>query len=209
MARATVGEALAHPTWPTMGRKITVDSATLMNKALETIEACWLFNMPAEKVGIMIHPQSVVHSMVEFQDGSLLAQMGMPDMRLPIEYALLYPERVDAGLPRLDLTRIGAPLTFHVPDESRFPSLSLARRAAQEGGTMPAVLNAANETAVGLFLEERLAFGEIISVTARVMQCHKPISHPDLEQVMSADAWARTSALKFSEHPLFSEKKAG
>ena len=121
MARATLGDALHHPTWPAMGRKITVDSATLMNKGLETIEAFWLFDLPMEQIGVVIHPQSVVHSLVEFRDGSVLAQLGLPDMRLPIEYALLYPERVDAGLPRLDITRLGTPLTFEAARRGALP----------------------------------------------------------------------------------------
>ncbi len=199
MANVSVEEALHHPTWPMMGRKITIDSATLMNKALETIEARWLFDVPMEQVGVVIHPQSVVHSLVEFQDGSVLAQLGLPDMRLPIEYALLFPDRVDAGLPRLDITRVSAPLTFGPPDEERFPSLGLARRAAAAGGTMPAVLNAANETAVALFLEDRLPFGGIPSLAASVMDIHVPIHEPNLEQILGADTQARKDALRLSE----------
>lgn len=199
MAKATVADALNHPTWPTMGRKITVDSATLMNKALETIEARWLFDIPAEQVGVVIHPQSVVHSLVEFRDGSLLAQLGLPDMRLPIEYALLYPERVDAGLPRLDITTLTAPLTFEPPDESRFPALGLARRAARIGGTLPAVMNAANEAAAALFLEERIGFQAITDQVARAMDEHEVIPGPDLEQIMQADAWARRATVAHAE----------
>ena len=191
MSRVTLADALHHPTWPAMGRKITVDSATLMNKGLETIEAAWLFGLPMEHIGVVIHPQSVVHSLVEFRDGSVLAQFGLPDMRLPIEYALLYPERVDAGLPRLDIARLGTPLTFAPPDETRFPCLALARRAAQTGGTMPAVLNAANEAAVGLFLEEKITFSALSGLIERAMDAHTAQLCPTLTQILAADAWAR------------------
>ncbi|MBV9849731.1 MAG: 1-deoxy-D-xylulose-5-phosphate reductoisomerase [Armatimonadetes bacterium] len=191
MAAAMPADALNHPTWPAMGRKITIDSATLMNKGLETIEARWLFDLPMERIGIVIHPQSVIHSLVVFHDGSVLAQLGLPDMRLPIEYALLHPERVDAGLPRLDIARLGTPLTFDPPDEARFPCLALARRAAQSGGTMPAVLNAANEAAVGLFLEEKITFPAIPEWIERAMDAHAPQPRPTLTQILNADAWAR------------------
>lgn len=199
MAAATLDDALNHPTWPAMGRKITVDSATLMNKALEIIEARWLFGVPTERVGVVIHPQSVVHSLVEFRDGSLLAQLGLPDMRLPIEYALLYPERINAGLPRLDLTKLAAPLTFEPPDEARFPSLGLARRAAEAGGALPAVLSAANEAAVGLFLDGKIGFGAIMELSARVLDAHPGESVPDLEQIMQADASARQAVFALVE----------
>ncbi len=191
MEQATLADALRHPTWPTMGRKITVDSATLMNKALEIIEARWLFDVPVANVSVVVHPQSVVHSLVEFHDGSVMAQMGLPDMRLPIEYALLHPERLDAGLPRINLWEMTTPLTFEPPDESRFPSLGLARRAAAVGGTMPAVLSAANEAAVALFLDEQIAFAQIIEFVARVMEAHAPQPQPTLDQILTADAWAR------------------
>ncbi|HAH86985.1 MAG TPA: 1-deoxy-D-xylulose-5-phosphate reductoisomerase, partial [Armatimonadetes bacterium] len=146
LANVTVEQALAHPTW-SMGRKITIDSATLMNKCLEIIEAHWLFGVDTENIEVIIHPQSIVHSMVEFVDGSVLAQMGIPDMRIPIQYALLYPERVDTGLPRLDLIEKGT-LTFLKPDLNRYPALELAYKASRAGGTMPAVMNAANEVSV-------------------------------------------------------------
>ncbi len=191
IARATLADALKHPTWPTMGRKITVDSATLMNKGLETIEARWLFDTPMDRVAVIVHPQSVIHSLVEFRDGSVLAQLGLPDMRLPIEYALLFPERLDAGLPRLDMTQLGTPLTFEAPDEGRFPCLALARHAAEVGGTMPAVLNAANEAAVGLFLEERARFVDIPALIEQTMDAHSPLPASSLEQITDADAWAR------------------
>lgn len=199
MANVTPGEALNHPTWPTMGRKITIDSATLMNKALEMIEARWLFDIPMDQVGVVIHPQSVVHSLVEFRDGSVLAQLGLPDMRLPIEYALLYPDRIDANLPRLDITQMETPLTFGPPDEARFPSLGLARRASTAGGTMPAVLNAANEAAVMLFLAEHLPFTEIAALIEQVMDSHTPVPSPTLEQILQSDAWARDRVLHMSE----------
>lgn len=199
MSRATISGALAHPTWPNMGRKITVDSATLMNKALETIEARWLFDIPIEKIAVIIHPQSIVHSMVECADGSLLAQLGLPDMRLPIQYALLYPDRVDSGLPRLNPLQMAAPLTFQAPDEARFRSLELARRAVAEGGAMPAVLNGANEAAVGLFLDGRIGFCEIMPLVEHVMNSHKAATHPDIDEILKADAWARRAALTYAE----------
>lgn len=198
MARATVAEALHHPTWPSMGRKITIDSATLMNKALEMIEARWLFDVPIERVGVVIHPQSVVHSLVELCDGSTLAQLGLPDMRVPIEYALLYPDRADLGIARFDIRAQSAPLTFAAPDEDRFPSLGLARRAAQVGGTLPSVMNAANEAAVGFFLEGRVTFPAITELTERVMDAHRVAETPDLVRITRESAWARETALRLS-----------
>lgn len=188
---ATLADALNHPTWPAMGRKITIDSATLMNKALETIEAKWLFDVPMEKVGVVVHPQSVIHSLVELCDGSLLAQLGLPDMRVPIEVALLYPERADFGAPKFDLLAQTQPLTFEAPDESRFPSLSLARRAAEVGGTLPAVMNGANEAAVACFLDGKIAFPQIMGLTERVMDAHTVQPSPTLAQITQADRWAR------------------
>jgi 1-deoxy-D-xylulose-5-phosphate reductoisomerase len=192
--QASLSDALAHPTWPSMGRKITVDSATMMNKGLEMIEARWLFDMPVEKIGVVVHAQSVVHSLVEFTDGSVLAQMGHADMRQPILYALTYPERVDAGLPPFDITRLAGPLTFTPPDEDRFPCLRLAREAASIGGTLPAVMNAANETAVALFLEEKIRFADIPGIVERCMGEHHATSGPPLEEIFAADAWARAAA---------------
>jgi 1-deoxy-D-xylulose-5-phosphate reductoisomerase len=197
LAQVTLAEALHHPTWPSMGRKITVDSATLMNKALETIEACWLFDVPMERVGVVIHPQSVVHSLVEFCDGSLLAQIGLPDMRVPIEYALLYPDRVDMKIERFNILSQQTPLTFTAPDEVRFPSLGLARRASRTGGTLPAVMNAANEAAVGLFLEGRMTFPAITALTERVMDTHQVVEGPDLAQITQADIWAHKAVGTF------------
>ena len=190
---ATVEQALAHPNW-TMGRKITIDSATLMNKCLEVIEARWLFGVPPERIEVVIHPQSVVHSMVEFDDALTIAQLGVPDMRLPIQYALLYPERPDTGLPRLDITACGR-LDFREPDPERYPALRLGYEALEHGGTMPAVMNAANEVAVGLFLERKIGFLDIYGITKRVMESHSIAPDPTLEQILEADAWARGKSL--------------
>jgi len=190
MAQATVAEALHHPTWPTMGRMILIYSATLMNKALEMIEARWLFDVPVEHVQVVIHPQSIVHSLVEFRDGAILAQLGLPDMRLPIEYALLYPNRGNAHLPRLSPLEMGT-LTFDKPDDDRFPAIGYARHAAQIGGTMPAVLNAANEEAVQMFLREEIGFGQITDLVARAMDAHQVVSAPTLAQISRTDQWAR------------------
>ncbi|MDW8104747.1 MAG: 1-deoxy-D-xylulose-5-phosphate reductoisomerase [Armatimonadota bacterium] len=184
----TPERALQHPTWR-MGAKITIDSATLMNKGLEVIEAHWLFGISADRVQVLIHPQSIVHALVEMRDGSVLAQLGLPDMRLPIQYALLYPERVDTGLPRLDLTRTGT-LTFFEPDPRRYPALQLARDALAAGGTMPAVMNAANEVAVARFLKGEIRFTDIIPCVREVMGRHQPVP-PTLEAVQQADSWAR------------------
>ena len=200
MERATVADALKHPTWPTMGRKITVDSATLMNKALEMIEAQWLFDVSIERVGVVVHPQSVVHSLLEMQDGSVLAQMGLPDMRVPIEYALLYPDRADLGIPKFNILEQETPLTFAPLDETRFPSLALARRAADGGGTLPAVMNAANEAAVGFFLNGQIKFPTIVGLTAQVMDAHGIAATSTLEQIMQADGWARGMVQRLIEH---------
>jgi 1-deoxy-D-xylulose-5-phosphate reductoisomerase len=184
----TVEEALQHPNWR-MGPKITIDSATMMNKGLEVIEAQWLFGLPLERIEVLIHPQSIVHALVEFQDGSVLAQMSQPDMRLPIQYALLYPERLDTGLPRLRLEQIRS-LEFESPDLNRYPCLRLAYEAARIGGTMPTVLNAANEVAVHLFLQGEIAFTEIPIIVERTMEAHQP-TKATLQAVLDADAWAR------------------
>jgi len=192
LKRVTVEEALAHPTWR-MGAKVTVDSATLMNKGLEIIEARWLFGVPAERIEVVIHPQSIIHSLVEFVDGSVKAQLSLPDMRLPIQYALLYPERRPCPVQRLDLTKIGA-LTFEPPDEVRFPCLRLAKLAVQVGGTMPAVLNAADEIAVNAFLQRKIGFMDIPAIIEAVMERHRPIAEPDLNTVWEVDEWARAMA---------------
>ncbi|PYQ52545.1 MAG: 1-deoxy-D-xylulose-5-phosphate reductoisomerase [Acidobacteria bacterium] len=188
----TPAEALQHPTW-NMGRKITIDSATLMNKGLEVIEARWLFGVPAEKVEVLVHPQSVVHSMVEFVDGTVLAQLGVTDMRLPIQYALSYPEKWPAAIPGLDFAR-GMRLEFEVPDHDRFPCLRLGYRALAGGGSLPAVLNAANEEAVAAFLDHRIAFPAIPDTIEEVMADHPSATVARLEDVLEADAWARDRA---------------
>jgi 1-deoxy-D-xylulose-5-phosphate reductoisomerase len=185
--------ALQHPTWR-MGRKITIDSATLMNKGLEVIEAHWLFGVGADRIDVVIHPQSVVHSMVEFTDGSILAQLGVTDMRLPIQYAFSYPQRWPAPLPPLDLVRAGR-LEFDVPDTGAFPCLSLAYRALEAERSLPVVLNAANEIAVARFLEGRIGFTAIPQVIARAMDVHRPAEVSTLAAVRAVDAAARAHAL--------------
>jgi 1-deoxy-D-xylulose-5-phosphate reductoisomerase len=176
-----------------MGRKISVDSATLMNKGLELIEACWLFEATPEQVEVVIHPQSVIHSLVDYVDGSVLAQLGNPDMRTPIAHALAWPERIDSGVAALDLFEIGR-LDFERPDEERFPCLRLAREAAQAGGCMPATLNAANEVAVEAFLEGRLGFTEIPQLIEAVLKAVEPCPASDLDTVFAADSTARRLA---------------
>jgi 1-deoxy-D-xylulose-5-phosphate reductoisomerase len=190
----TVERALKHPSW-VMGQKITIDSATLFNKGLEMIEARWLFDIGMERIGVLVHPQSIVHSMVEFVDGALLAQLSTPDMCLPIQYALTYPERIPSDRVQTDFVKLGS-LTFEAPDEERFPSLQLARRAGEAGGTLPAVLNAANEVAVEAFLKKKINFPQITETVRRVMDAHKVIEHPTLEKLLEADAWARVEAAK-------------
>lgn len=188
----TITQALAHPNWR-MGRKITIDSATLMNKGLEMIEAHYLFDEPTEKLDVIIHPQSVIHSMVEFVDGSVLAQLGISDMRTPIQYALSYPERWENDLPSVKLTEIRN-LEFFEPDLKKFPCLQLAQVALRTGGTMTAVLNAANEVAVESFLTERIPFSGIHRIVESAMEQHSTIADPVLEDVLEADRWARTHA---------------
>src|SRR5208282_1213080 len=188
----TVERALKHPSW-VMGRKITIDSATLFNKGLEMIEARWLFDIGMDRVSVLVHPQSVVHSMVEFVDGSMLAQLSTPDMCLPIQYALTYPERVSSDRVQTNLAKLGN-LTFEEPDLERFPALSLARAAAEAGGTMPVVFNAANEVAVGHFINRRLSFPQISETVRRTMDRHEVTPAPTLEQILEADAWAREEA---------------
>jgi len=191
--KITVERALKHPSW-VMGRKITIDSATLFNKGLEMIEARWLFDIGIERVGVLVHPQSVVHSMVEFVDGSLLAQLSTPDMCLPIQYALTYPDRAASDRVQTDFAKLGS-LTFETPDEERFPSLTLARRAGEAGGTLPSVLNAANEVAVEAFVTGKISFPQITETVRRTMAAHRVLSGPTLEQILEADAWARREAL--------------
>ncbi len=192
MAGVTVTAALQHPTWQ-MGRKITIDSATLMNKGLEVIEARWLFGIEADRIDVVVHPQSVVHSMVEFTDGSVLAQLGVTDMRLPIQYACSYPERWAAALPALDLTATG-PLEFEAPDHGRFPCLGLAYQALRAGGSLPCVLNAANEVAVEAFLQGGLTFPGIADVIRATMEAHVAAPVDSLPAVRAVDAWARQQA---------------
>jgi 1-deoxy-D-xylulose-5-phosphate reductoisomerase len=179
-----------------MGRKITIDSATLFNKGLEMIEARWLFDIEMARVGVVVHPQSVIHSMVEFVDGSMIAQLSTPDMCLPIQYALTYPDRAASDRVQTSLPQYGA-LTFEEPDTERFPSLLLARRAGEAGGTMPAVMNAANEVAVEAFANRRLSFPGITETVKRTMEAHGVIEHPTLEQILQADSWARGQATAF------------
>lgn len=188
----TVEQALKHPSW-VMGRKITIDSATLFNKGLEMIEARWLFDVEMARVKVIVHPQSVVHSMVEFVDGSIIAQLSTPDMCLPIQYALLYPERVNSDRVQTDFAKLGR-LEFEDPDTTRFPALDLARRAGEIGGTLPAVLNAANEVAVEAFCQRQISFQGISSTVARTMDRHRVVAHPTLPQILEADAWARAEA---------------
>lgn len=194
----TVNQALAHPNWR-MGRKITIDSATLMNKGLEMIEAHYLFDEPPEKLDVIIHPQSVVHSMVEFIDGSVIAQLGISDMRMPIQFALSYPERWENDLPSIKLTEIRK-LEFFEPDLQKFPCLKLAQQALNTGGTMTAVLNAANEVAVESFLAERIPFSGICHIVESTMEKHNPVADPSLEDVLQSDLWARTHARESVVH---------
>ena len=189
----TVARALKHPSW-VMGRKITIDSATLFNKGLEMIEARWLFNIEMDRVGVVVHPQSIVHSMVEFVDGSIIAQMSAPDMCLPIQYALTYPARVSSDRVQTNFAKIGT-LTFEEPDVDRFPALGLARRAGEVGGTLPAVFNAANEVAVEAFCNRHITFDQIPAAVAETMKLHEVVPHPSLEQILAADAWARGATL--------------
>ncbi len=188
----TVERALKHPSW-VMGRKITIDSATLFNKGLEMIEARWLFDIEMARVGVMVHPQSVVHSMVEFVDGSMLAQLSTPDMCLPIQYAFTYPDRAPSERVQTNLAKLGS-LTFEEPDLEKFPALDLARRAGEAGGTLPAVLNAANEIAVEAFVNRQIDFPQITETVRRTLDRHQLVSHPSLEQILEADAWARKEA---------------
>ncbi|MBL9167477.1 MAG: 1-deoxy-D-xylulose-5-phosphate reductoisomerase [Verrucomicrobiales bacterium] len=190
--KITVEQALKHPSW-VMGRKITIDSATLFNKGLEMIEARWLFDVEMPRVKVIVHPQSVVHSMVEFVDGSIIAQLSTPDMCLPIQYALLYPERVNSDRVQTDFAKLSR-LEFEDPDTERFPALNLARRAGEVGGTLPAVLNAANEVAVEAFCQRRIGFEAISTTVRRTMDRHRVVEKPSLPQILEADAWAREEA---------------
>ncbi len=199
MKTVTPGDALRHPNWE-MGAKVTIDSATMMNKGLEVIEAHWLFGIPPEKIEVLVHPESIVHSMVEYLDGVIMAQLGIPDMRIPIAYALGYPERMDMGLKPLDLVEIGT-LTFEKPDVTRFPALRLAYEAIRKGQTFPAVMNAANEIAVSAFLEGRISFLQIPDVVSYAMTRHEP-AEVTLKAVLEADREGRTLAENFIEKNL-------
>jgi 1-deoxy-D-xylulose-5-phosphate reductoisomerase len=194
----TVEEALSHPTWE-MGKKITVDSASLMNKGLEVIEAHWLFDIPPDRIKVVIHPQSIIHSMVEFVDGSIIAQMSLPDMKLPLQYALFYPQRVSGMSSSLDLARTHQ-LTFFEPDLDRFPCLKLAYDALKMGGTAPAVLSSANEVAVDAFLSGRIKFPGIWSLLEEVLSQHKVKLNPNLDDILKADSWGRKTAEELYSH---------
>ena len=204
MECATVADALKHPTW-NMGAKITIDSATLMNKGLEVIEAHWLFGFGADEISIVVHPESVVHSMIEMVDGSVIAQMGVTDMRHAIQYALTFPERHDSDLPPLDLARLSS-LHFEEPDLERFPCISLAYRALRTGGTLPAAMNAANEEAVKAFIDERISFADIPEVIKSVMDGHPTSDVTNLEAVIDADRSARAAA-HLAMTPLLRERR--
>jgi 1-deoxy-D-xylulose-5-phosphate reductoisomerase len=197
LAEVTPEQALRHPVWK-MGKKVTIDSATLMNKGLEVIEAHWLFSFPLDSIQILIHPQSIIHSMVEFMDGSLKAQLSLPDMRLPIQYALSYPLRwPNPALPRLDWNKINS-LNFEPIDYDRFPCLKLAVDAGKSGGTYPAVLCAADEVAVELFLNHRIGFTDIAGIVQETLEQHRSVNQPSLEEILAADNWARECATHFS-----------
>ena len=189
MAQATLEDALRHPTWD-MGPKITIDSATMMNKALEIIEARWLFDLDPDSIEVLIHPESIIHSMVEFCDGSVIAQLGTPDMRTPIQYTLTYPDRSEGCASRLDFSTIRR-LNFEPPDVERFPALRLGYRVARAGGTAGAVLNAANEAAVATFRQGRIPFGRVVELIECVLDRHQVQADPDLDTLMAADRWAR------------------
>lgn len=194
MANVTVADALKHPNWA-MGKKITIDSATLMNKGLEVIEAHYLFDVDYDHIEIVIHPQSIIHSLIELTDTSVLAQLGIPDMRLPLLYALSYPDRLPTQWERLDLVKCGT-LTFRAPDHQKYPCMDLAYAAGRAGGTMPAVLNAANEQVVELFLQERIRYAQIADLIKYVCDRHDCVSHPELEDILAADRWARSTVLE-------------
>ncbi|MBV9462795.1 MAG: 1-deoxy-D-xylulose-5-phosphate reductoisomerase, partial [Verrucomicrobiae bacterium] len=191
-SKITRADALKHPTW-NMGAKITIDSSTLMNKGLEMIEAKWLFGVEIDRVQVVIHPQSIIHSMVEFIDGSILAQLSEPNMRYPIQYALTYPDRAPNTMAPIDFGKIST-LHFEEPDHDRFPALGLARQAAQRGGTTPAVFNAANEVAVERFARGDISFPGIWETVAGTLEKHQTVAHPSLEVIVEADRWARAHA---------------
>ena len=192
LEQVTLAQCLNHPNW-SMGKKVTLDSSTLANKGLEVMEAHWLFDMPYEKIDVVVHPQSIVHSLVEFCDGSVLAQLGEPDMRLPIQFALSWPDRFDYSFEHLDLVKAGS-LTFEAPDLEAFPSLKIAVDCGKAGGTLPCAFNAANEEAVNAFLDGKIKYLDIPYITASVTQAHENVLEPQLEAIEAADAWARAYA---------------
>jgi 1-deoxy-D-xylulose-5-phosphate reductoisomerase len=189
IAKATYRQALKHPNWE-MGRKISIDSATMMNKGLEVIEARWLFDLPAEKIETVVHPESIIHSMVEYRDSSVIAELGVPDMKVPIQYALSYPERIKGDYEKLSLSKIKK-LTFEEPDTERFPCLQLAYDALKVGGTMPAVLNGANEVLVEAYLQEKITFYDIPKYIKMAMEAHKPFDYTTMEEILAVDRWVR------------------
>lgn len=197
LKNVTLEQALQHPNWK-MGMKITVDSASMMNKGLEVIEARWLFDFDIHKIDVLIHPQSVIHSLIELIDGSVLAQLGIPDMRTPIAYALTYPDRINNHLPELDLTKTRN-LEFYSPDVSKFPCLKIAYEAGICGGTMPSVLNAANEITVEAFLQEKIKFIDFAKIIDKVITMHAPVKNPSLEEILDTDAWARAKTKELIE----------
>ena len=197
LQKVTRRDALNHPTWE-MGEKITIDSATLMNKALEIIEARWLFDLPPEQIEVVVHPQSIIHSLVEYRDGSTICQLGPPDMRVPIQYALTYPRRLPLPTEQLNLAELGQ-LTFESPDTERFPALRLAYEVLEQGGTAATVFNAANEVAVAAFLKEEIPFLGILKVVETCLKQHNVVENPDLENIFAADEWARLETEKILE----------
>jgi len=197
LEKATIDDALAHPTW-SMGRKITVDSATMMNKALEVVEAHWLFGLPAERIQVVIHPQSIIHSMVEYRDGSVIAQLSPPDMKLPIQYALTYPDRTPATAKRMDWNASQS-LSWYPVDPDRYPALELGFEVARRGGTCGAVLNAANEAAVELFLQAKIRLTDIAKICRSVLQHHDFASSPSLEELLKQDRWARDEVMRWNK----------
>ena len=197
LENVTLAQCLKHPNW-SMGPKVTLDSSTLANKGLEVMEAHWLFNMPYDKIDVVVHPQSIVHSLVEFCDGSVIAQLGEPDMRLPIQYALSWPDRFDYSFEQLDLVK-AASLTFETPDLEAFPSLKIAVDCGKAGGTLPCAFNAANEEAVNAFLHDKIKYLDIPYITAAVTQAHDNVAAPQIEDIEQADAWARAEAQRVIE----------
>ena len=193
LANMTVEDALKHPNW-SMGRKITIDSSTLVNKGLEVMEAKWLFDVELDDIQVLVHPQSIIHSAVEYQDGAVIAQLGVPDMKLPIQYALFYPDRLPMQGKKLDLFEVGT-MTFEKPDMETFEGLQLAFQAAKAGGSMPTVYNAANEMAVSLFLDKKIRFLQITEMIREAMQHHKVIDQPSVEQILETEAYAREQVM--------------